>query len=69
MMSMFSPDRQTNEKTANPNRCRMGCAKLRCANAAKIIPDNKNGTPGLALRVPPMFERGYAIREMTARSA
>jgi len=63
-----SPDRQTNEKTANPKRCAARKTNLRCASAAKIIPDNKNGTPGLALRVPPVFERGYAIIEIAARN-
>jgi hypothetical protein len=72
-MSMLSPDRQTNEKTAIAIRCshhhKRRKTSLRCADAAKTVPDNKNGTPGLALRVPPLFERGYAIIEITARFA
>jgi hypothetical protein len=60
-MSMLSPERQTKGKTANSYYCALGQACLLCANAAKTIPDNKNGTPGLASRVPLTFERGYAI--------
>jgi len=73
MMSMLSPDRQTNEKNRKSELPQVRITDVlrctRCANAAKTVPDNKNGTPGLALRVPPLFERGYASIEITARFA
>jgi hypothetical protein len=48
-----------NTKNRNHSIHRFGPCRLarKMCNAAKIVPDNKSGTPGLALWVPPAIER------------